>query len=80
MGRDEITFPITAMCVKELTMKGSFRYSSGDYQLAIDLVAEGKIDVKKLISAKVKFEEAEQAFEAVKGGQGIKYLIEGPSI
>ncbi|KAI1609549.1 D-xylulose reductase A [Exophiala viscosa] len=78
MGRDEITFPIMAACTKELTVKGSFRYGSGDYQTAVDLVSSGKIDVKKLISRKVSFEDAEQAFEDVKAGKAIKVLIEGP--
>ncbi len=77
MGKDEITFPILAACTKELTVKGSFRYGSGDYKLAVELVASGKVDVKMLISRKVKFEDAEQAFEDVKAGKGIKILIEG---
>jgi threonine dehydrogenase-like Zn-dependent dehydrogenase len=41
MGKPDITFPIMAMCTKELNVKGSFRYGSGDYQTAVDLVASG---------------------------------------
>lgn len=78
MGRDEITFPIMAACSKELTVKGSFRYGSGDYLTAVGLVGSGKINVKKLISRKVKFEDAEKAFEDIKSGRGIKVLIGGP--
>ncbi|KIX07667.1 D-xylulose reductase A [Rhinocladiella mackenziei CBS 650.93] len=78
MGRDEITFPIMAACTKELTVKGSFRYGPGDYQMAVDLVSGGRVDVKQLISRKVGFDEAEQAFEDVKAGKAIKVLIEGP--
>lgn len=77
MGRSEIQFPIMAACSKELTIKGSFRYGSGDYKLAVGLVKSGKVDVKKLITGSVKFEEAEQAFKEVKAGKGIKTLIEG---
>lgn len=79
MGKPDITWPIVAMCTKELNVKGSFRYSSGDYKLAVDLVSSGKIGVKELITGRVKFEEAEQAFRDVKAGKGIKILIEGPS-
>ena len=79
MGRDEITFPILTACTKELTIKGSFRYGSGDYKLAVELIASGQVDAKKLISRKVKFEDAEQAFQDVKAGKGIKILIEGPN-
>jgi len=77
-GTPEITFPITAMCVKELTMKGSFRYGAGDYALAVELISSGNLDVKSLISRRVTFEEAEEAFKEVKAGKGIKILIEGP--
>ncbi|KAJ5895522.1 Polyketide synthase enoylreductase [Penicillium taxi] len=77
MGRSEIQFPIMAACSKELTLRGSFRYGSGDYKLAVDLVSSGKVDVKKLITGTVKFEEAEEAFKSVKAGKGIKTLIAG---
>lgn len=77
MGKSEITFPIMAACQKELTVKGSFRYGSGDYKLAVDLVSSGRVDAKSLITDVVKFEEAEQAFKEVKAGRGIKTLIAG---
>ncbi|TVY23450.1 putative D-xylulose reductase A [Lachnellula hyalina] len=79
MGKPDITFPIMALCTKEVTAKGSFRYGSGDYKLAVELVASGKVDVKKLITGTVKFEDAEQAFKDVKAGKGIKCLIAGPN-
>ncbi|PWY78177.1 putative D-xylulose reductase A [Aspergillus sclerotioniger CBS 115572] len=77
MGKSEITFPIMAACTKELNVKGSFRYGSGDYKLAISLVASGKVNVKELITGIVQFEDAERAFEEVKSGKGIKTLIAG---
>ena len=77
MGKDDITFPIMAACTKELTVKGSFRYGSGDYKLAVELVAGRKVDVMKLVTSKVKFEDAEQAFVEAKAGKGIKILIGG---
>jgi len=79
MGAANITFPIMALCAKEITLKGSFRYSSGDYALAVNLIASGKLKVRELISRRVGFEEAEEAFKDVKAGKGIKILIEGPS-
>lgn len=79
MGKSDIEFPIMAMCAKEITMKGSFRYGSGDYKLAVQLVADGKVDVKSIITKEVAFEDAEQAFEEVKAGRGIKVLIRGPN-
>jgi D-xylulose reductase len=78
MGKDDCVFPIMAACVKELTVKGSFRYGPGDYPTAVQLCSSGQIDVKKLISKKVSFDDAVQAFEDIKNGKGIKVLIEGP--
>ncbi|KAF1785110.1 NAD(P)-binding domain [Phytophthora cactorum] len=78
MGKTDIMFPIGIMCGKELHVTGSFRYSAGDYQLALDMIASGKLSVKELISETVPFEEAKEAFDNVKRGNGIKWLIEGP--
>jgi D-xylulose reductase len=79
MGKADITFPIMALCLKEVTARGSFRYGSGDYRLAIELVASGKVDVKQLITSTVTFEQAEEAFKKVAEGQVIKVLIAGPN-
>ncbi|CAZ81257.1 unnamed protein product [Tuber melanosporum] len=78
MGAAEIAFPILKLCAKEITLKGSFRYGPGDYRLAVELIASGKVSVKDLITGRVKFEDAERAFEQVRNGQGIKTLIGGP--
>ncbi|CUS15241.1 unnamed protein product [Tuber aestivum] len=78
MGTTEIAFPILKLCAKEITLKGSFRYGPGDYKLAVELIASGKVMVKELITGRVKFEDAEKAFEQVLNGQGIKTLIDGP--
>ncbi|KAI9810608.1 MAG: hypothetical protein M1827_006170 [Pycnora praestabilis] len=77
MGKPEITFPITLMCTKEINCKGSFRYGSGDYQLAVEMIASGRINVKELVTGRFDFKDAEQAFLDVKAGKGIKMLIEG---
>lgn len=78
MGKSDITFPIGAMGAKELNVKGSFRYNSGDYSTAVGLVTSGRVSVKELITGRVKFTDAEVAFNDVKAAKGIKVLIEGP--
>jgi D-xylulose reductase len=74
-----VVFPITTACIRALTIKGSIRYTFGCYPQAVDLIASGKIDVKRLITNRFKFEEAEKAFELVKAGKEsvIKVIIEG---
>ena len=67
------------MCIRGLTIKGSIRYLTGCYPTAIDLISSGKIDMKRLVTNRFKFEEAERAFELVKEGRSdvFKVLIEG---
>jgi D-xylulose reductase len=79
MGKENVTIPITTACIRDLTIRGSIRYTTGCYPTAVDLVASGKIDVKRLITNRFKFEEAEQAFELVRQGKEsvIKVIIEG---
>lgn len=79
MGKADMTIPLMALALKEVTAKGSFRYGPGDYNLAIELVSSGRIPVKKLATEVVKFDQAEEAFNKVKGGQVIKILIAGPN-
>lgn len=77
LGRNIVNFPIVVMSEKELTMKGCFRYSSGDFKLALSLIREGKLPVKELITKKVDFGQAVEAWETTRKGEGIKTLIRG---
>ncbi|KAL4773353.1 hypothetical protein BDW60DRAFT_215772 [Aspergillus nidulans var. acristatus] len=79
MGKENVVFPITTACIRDLTIRGSIRYSTGCYPVAVDLIASGKIDVKKLITNRFRFEQAEEAFELVKQGKEsvIKVVIQG---
>lgn len=79
MGRENVVFPITTACIRDLTIRGSIRYTAGVYPAAIDLVASGKIDPKVLITHRFPFERAEEAFEIVRrGGEDVlKVIIEG---
>lgn len=80
MGKDDINFPITQVSVKELKVLGSFRYYFGDYKIAAKLVAEGKVDVKKMITHRFKFEDAIKAydFNLEHGQEVVKTIIDGP--
>ncbi|OJJ83009.1 NAD(P)-dependent alcohol dehydrogenase [Aspergillus glaucus CBS 516.65] len=79
MGKENINFPITAVCIRGLVIKGSIRYLTGCYPAAIDLISSGRINVKPLITNRFKFEESEQAFELVKAGRQdvFKVMIAG---
>lgn len=80
MGKDNINFPITLVGSKELKVLGSFRYYFGDYQLAVKLIAEGKVNVKHMITHRFKFEDAIKAYEfnLHHGREVVKTIIDGP--
>lgn len=80
MGKYDINFPIGAIIEKELNIRGSFRYGSGDYKLAISMLENRQVDLKALITSRYKFEDAEQAFIDVQSRKPglIKVLIGGP--
>jgi D-xylulose reductase len=79
MGKENIQFPITAVCTKGLRIQGSIRYTAGCYPAAIELISSGKVEVKKLITNRYNFEQAEQAFELVRQGRDdvFKVMIAG---
>lgn len=80
MGGEALNgFPMGAVCERELTIKGSFRYGVDDYALAVQLLETGKVDVKPLITHHFKFEQAVEAYELVKSGKAIKAIIDGPT-
>ncbi|KAK4686181.1 hypothetical protein P7C73_g3953, partial [Tremellales sp. Uapishka_1] len=76
--------PLFNLSTREIVIKSSFRYGAGDYATAIDLVSQGKIDVKPLATHRFKFGDAAEAYKATQKGVGedgkfiIKAIIEGP--
>ncbi|KAK0468221.1 xylitol dehydrogenase [Desarmillaria tabescens] len=86
MGTPDIPINMSMLYNKELNYKGSFRYGPGDYPLAIQLVAQGKIDLKPLVTHRFSFQDALVAFNTTKAGKSadgkgvIKAIISGPDI
>lgn len=80
MGANSIPIPMNLVSMRELSIKGCFRYSQGDYNDAVALVSQGKVHLDKLITATYKFEDAIAAYDNVVSGPpgGIKTIIEGP--
>lgn len=76
LGAPEITLPIVDATVREVDIRGIFRYANC-YQIALNLVSSGAVDVKPLITHRFKLKETLKAFEtAHTGAEGaIKVLI-----
>ena len=60
MGGD-MTLPVQAITVKELSLKGSFRFHE-EFATAVKLMQGGLIDVKPLITHTMPIEQAQAAF------------------
>jgi L-idonate 5-dehydrogenase len=58
----EMTLPVNSIVTKELQLRGTFRFDA-EFELALRLMGEGRLDVKPLITASLPFDEEVEAFE-----------------
>jgi Threonine dehydrogenase and related Zn-dependent dehydrogenases len=74
---DPVPFDIAGIQAKELDMASVFRYAN-IYPRAINLIASGKLDVKRLISKVYPFDQAIDAFKLAEQNQAniVKIMIE----
>lgn len=76
MGKPAVNFPIVDALVREVDIRGIFRYVNC-YPKALALVASGAVNVKPLVTHHFKLEESLAAFETSRTGAGgaIKVMI-----
>ncbi|TGZ79759.1 GroES-like protein [Ascodesmis nigricans] len=78
MGHPEMVLPVSAAALREVDVKGSFRYGKGDYAEARRLLVEGGVEgVGRLVGVRVNgVERVEEGFrvaaEGGGGGRGVK--------
>ena len=77
-GKKETTFLHSILLKKELNVFGSRNALTKDFETLINLVADGKVDVMKLVSGIYKIDDAQTAFERLKNNDGTisKLLLE----
>ncbi|KAJ8076243.1 hypothetical protein PM082_000662 [Marasmius tenuissimus] len=77
-----VMLDLSMVLLKDLVLRGSFRYGPGDYALTIALASQGKVDVKPLITHRYPFTSALEAFQAVQSGEKglVKAIIAGPGV
>jgi L-idonate 5-dehydrogenase len=57
-----MTLPMNLLVAKELRLHGTFRFDD-EFQLAVDMIGQGLVDLKPLVSATLPFDRAVEAFE-----------------
>jgi L-iditol 2-dehydrogenase len=60
---------------KEVSVFGAFASYKEQYERATDLIATGRIDAKKFITATFSLDEIVKAIETTRGGNGLKAVV-----
>ncbi|KAM8987414.1 sorbitol dehydrogenase isoform 2-T2 [Guaruba guarouba] len=74
LGPEMVTVPIVNAAVREVDIRGIFRYCN-TWPVAIALLASKQINVKPLVTHRFPLEKALEAFETTKRGEGIKVML-----
>jgi L-idonate 5-dehydrogenase len=72
----ETTLPLNTIVAKEFDLRGAFRFHE-EFDIAVDLLNQGLVDVRPLISATVPYRDAGRAFAlAADRSQAMKVLLD----
>uniref|UniRef100_A0A667X689 Sorbitol dehydrogenase n=1 Tax=Myripristis murdjan TaxID=586833 RepID=A0A667X689_9TELE len=74
LGSEMATVPLLNAAVREVDIRGVFRYCN-TWPMAIAMLASGKVNVKPLVTHRFPLEQAVQAFETTRQGQGVKVML-----
>jgi L-iditol 2-dehydrogenase len=75
MGGDELPLPLSVVQERELQVTGTFRYA-GTWPTAIALVADGRIDLDRLVTGTYGLDRAEEALTAGRRDpQSVKVVV-----
>lgn len=73
---DRVALDLTNLIDKEPTIHGSMGYLPQELTQALELMASGKLDRRRLISHRFPIEQVGEAFDVQGSGQAIKVLVE----
>jgi 2-desacetyl-2-hydroxyethyl bacteriochlorophyllide A dehydrogenase len=60
--------PMLDITVKELDLQGSYGYTSDDFQQALKMIGQGKVNVKPLITHRLPLDDIQRGFEILSQG------------
>ena len=80
VGLPHAQFPLDyeRLVLKQVLLRGSKGHNFDEFKTVISAMASGRISVKKYISRRIKLEEVQAGFEAMKAARGLdtKVIIE----
>ncbi|XP_013365770.1 PREDICTED: sorbitol dehydrogenase isoform X2 [Chinchilla lanigera] len=74
LGAEMINVPLVHAAVREVDIKGVFRYCN-TWPMAISMLAAKAVNVKPLVTHRFPLEKALEAFETSKKGVGVKVML-----
>ncbi len=74
LGADDVELPVSFIQNREIWLSGVFRYTN-TWPLAIELLAEGKVDLDILVTGKFALAESEAALKAGKQPGQLKAVV-----
>jgi L-iditol 2-dehydrogenase len=74
-SRKEMTVDFAQISYKELNVIGSFNYERVDWEIALNLIDQGKVQVKPLITHKLPLSGWQEGFALSDDKRGIKVLL-----
>jgi L-iditol 2-dehydrogenase len=72
----DVTIPYDLICFHELTVTAGFASNPGSWQRAMALLADGVVDLESLVTEIVPLRDWRRAFEASRGGDGVKFVLD----
>jgi L-iditol 2-dehydrogenase len=74
LGADDVELPVSFIQNREIWLSGVFRYTN-TWPLAIQLIADGKVDLDILVTGKFSLSESEEALKAGKQPGQLKAVV-----
>jgi L-iditol 2-dehydrogenase len=75
-GHTSVTFPTRRLHYDELTLVSSFHHTPARVREAFDLLAEGRLDPRPLITQNLPMSRFEEALQLVEAGQAMKIALQ----
>jgi L-iditol 2-dehydrogenase len=71
-----VLVPTDSIALKEVTIVGTFAHNWSTWNLCIDLMSQGKLHLKPIITNVFPLEDYLKAFEAFRNREGVKILLQ----